>query len=88
MPEVEQSKVAKRPTSLDNPSELIKLAQRESVMNNSSSKEESNKGEETTDMECYLTVLLSTVGVARGTLLPEVQLQSQLLDGDCFNIWV
>lgn len=41
-------------------------------MNNSFSKEESNKGEETIDMECYFTVFLSIVGVVRGIFLFEV----------------
>ena len=42
--EVEQSKPVIGVTDLDNPSEIIKNAQRESVMNNSSTKEENKKG--------------------------------------------
>ena len=42
--EVEQSKQVKGVTNLDNPSEIIKNAQRELVMNNSSTKEENKKG--------------------------------------------
>ena len=42
--EVEQSKQVKGVTNLDNPSDIIKNAQRESVMNNSSTKEENKKG--------------------------------------------
>lgn len=42
--QVEQSKQVKGVTNLDNPSEIIKNAQRELVMNNSSTKEENKKG--------------------------------------------
>ena len=42
----EPSKQPKRPTDLDNPSELIKVAQKELVINNMSNKEEGKKAKD------------------------------------------
>ena len=46
----EPSKHPKRPTDLDNPSELIKVAQKELVINNMSNKEEGKKAKGTKGM--------------------------------------
>lgn len=46
----EPSKHPKRPTGLDNPSELIKIAQKELVINNMSNKEEGKKAKDTEGM--------------------------------------
>lgn len=43
----EPTKPANRVTALDNPSELIKQAQKELVFNNTANKEENKKAEET-----------------------------------------
>lgn len=54
--EVEQSKQVKGVTNLDNPSEIIKNAQRESVMNNSSTEEENKKEMKKSDSEEWTEV--------------------------------